>query len=463
MLRQAAKMPAMNSTSDAQAAWSPDSWQSKPATQIARYRDPVQLAGVLRQLAQLPPLVTSWEIEALKEQIAAAQQGRAFVLQGGDCAEAFEECTSENIVQKLKILLQMSVVIIAGLKKPVVRVGRMAGQYAKPRSDDQETRDGQTLPSYRGDLVNRMPFTPEDREPDPQLMLRGYERAALTLNFVRSLIDGGFADLHHPENWDLSFMASSRMAERYHEMVRRVADGLDFFESITGTKIHDARRVDFFASHEGLNLHYEQAQTRFLKHRSRWYDLTTHYPWIGARTAAPDSAHVEFFRGIANPLGVKIGASVTSDHLLRLIEVLNPDNEPGRLTLIHRLGSDHIDSKLPGLIKAVHRTNAAVLWMCDPMHGNTEVTRSGLKTRRFDRILQELELASRIHRDNGSHLGGVHLELTGDHVTECVGGARGLTEADLPSAYRTQVDPRLNYEQAMEIAMRMAEQGGRSS
>ena len=266
-----------------------------------------------RGSARLPPLVTSWEIEALKEKIAAAQEGRAFVLQGGDCAEAFEECTSENIVQKLKILLQMSVVIIAGLKRPVVRVGRMAGQYAKPRSDDIETRDGVSLPSYRGDLVNRSPFTPEDREPEPELMLRGYERAALTLNFVRSLIDGGFADLHHPENWDLSFVGHSPFADKYREMVRRVADGLDFFESITGTKIHEARRVDFFASHEGLHLYYEQAQTRFLQHRGTWYDLTTHFPWIGARTAALDGAHVEYFRGIANPIGVKIGPSITRD------------------------------------------------------------------------------------------------------------------------------------------------------
>ena len=427
---------------------------------MPHYPDANRLADTLEQLKRLPPLVTSWEIEALRDHIAAAQEGRAFVLQGGDCAESFDECTSENVVQKLKILLQMSVVIIAGLRRPVVRVGRMAGQYAKPRSDDMETRDGIALPSYRGDLVNRMPFTAVDRVPSPDLILRGYERAALTLNFVRSLIDGGFADLHHPENWDLAFVGHSPLAGRYHDMVRRVTDGLAFFESITGSRIHEAQRVDFFASHEALHLHYEQAQTRFLKHRSRWYNLTTHFPWLGARTIAQDGAHVEFMRGIANPIGVKIGPTVSPDQLLKLVEVLNPDNEPGRLTLIHRFGSERIESGLPPLIEAVRRAGARVLWMCDPMHGNTEVLASGVKTRRFDRILRELDAAFAIHSAQGRELGGVHLELTGEHVTECVGGARGLSEADLHQAYRSQVDPRLNYEQAMEIAMRIADRGG---
>lgn len=441
--------------------WTPDSWQAKPASQLPRYHDPHRLNDVIARLGRLPPIVTSWEVEALRGKIAAAQQGRAFVLQGGDCAETFEDCTSENIVQKLKILLQMSVVIVAGLKRPVVRLGRMAGQYAKPRSDDIETREGVSLPSYRGDLVNRNSFTATDREPEPELMLRGYERAALTLNFVRSLIDGGFADLHHPENWDLAFVRHSPMADRYHEMVRRVADGLDFFESITGNKIHEARRVDFYTSHEGLNLYYEQAQTRLLPHRGAWYNLTTHCPWIGARTAVPDGAHVEYFRGIANPLGVKIGPSTTAHTLIELLRKLNPDNQPGRLTLIHRLGADRIEGKLQEFIGVVKAEGATVLWMCDPMHGNTEVLKSGIKTRRFDRILRELEEAFRIHQENGTHFGGVHLELTGEHVTECVGGARGLGEADLHRAYRSQVDPRLNYEQAMEVAMRIADRGSR--
>jgi 3-deoxy-7-phosphoheptulonate synthase len=436
--------------------WQPDSWQRRPAVQMPVYRDMRQLDDVIARLGALPPLVTSWEIEQLKGRLAAAQQGRAFVLQGGDCAEAFDECTSQKVVQKLKILLQMSVSIIAGLKRPVIRIGRMAGQYAKPRSADMETHGGTTLPSYRGDLVNRPGFTAEDREPDPDLMLRGYERAALTLNFVRSLIDGGFADLHHPENWDLSFVRHSPLAAEYHAVVQTVADGLDFFECITGVKIHEARRVDFYASHEGLHLYYEQAQTRFLPHRQKWYNLTTHFPWIGARTATPGGAHVEYFRGIANPIGMKVGGEMTAARLLELTRILNPANEAGRLTLIHRFGADHIQAKLPALIKAIQDAGASVLWVCDPMHGNTETAGSGLKTRRFDRILDELEVAFHIHRECGSHLGGVHLELTGDHVTECTGGARGLTDADLQQAYRTQVDPRLNYEQAMEIAMRIA-------
>lgn len=442
--------------------WQPDSWQSRQAAQIPRYPDPGRLADVLSRLARLPPIVTSWEIEALREHIAMAQQGRAFVLQGGDCAETFEDCTSENIVQKLKILLQMSVVIIAGLKRPVIRIGRMAGQYSKPRSEDTETHDGISLPSYRGDLVNCSRFTAADREADPELMLRGYERAALTLNFVRSLIDGGFADLHHPENWDLDFVRHSPMADRFHEAVRRVADGLDFFESITGSKIHEARRVDFFASHEGLNLYYEQAQTRFLQHRGAFYDLTAHFPWIGVRTADPQGAHVEFFRGVANPLGVKIGPAITADALRRLIGTLNPENQPGRLTLIHRLGADKINGTLQDIISTVRSEGATVLWMCDPMHGNTEVLPSGIKTRRFEKILHELEEAFRIHAEQGTNLGGVHLELTGEHVTECTGGARGLSESDLHRAYRSQVDPRLNYEQAMEVAMRISNRGGRA-
>ena len=291
--------------------WQPDSWQGRSPIQQPSYSDSRHLGRVVERLGQLPPLVTSWEIEALRDKIAAAQQGQAFVLQGGDCAENFDECTSTDIVRKLKILLQMSVVLTAGLNRPIIRVGRMAGQFAKPRSDDLETRDGVSLPSYRGDLVNRLAFNAEDREPNPELMLRGYERAALTLNFVRSLIDGGFADLHHPENWDLDFVSHSTSADEYHRIVERVADSLDFFESITGTKISQARRVDFYTSHEALHLLYEQTQTRFLDHRNGWYNLTTHCPWIGMRTADPDGAHVEYCRGIRNPIGVKVGGSMT--------------------------------------------------------------------------------------------------------------------------------------------------------
>jgi len=433
--------------------WHPASWQSRHAAQQPTYRDRGNLETVVAQLARLPPIVTTWEIEKLKGQLARAQRGEAFLLQGGDCAENFDECTSDNVVQKLKILLQMSLVMLVGLKKPIIRVGRMAGQYAKPRSADLETKDGVALPSYRGDIINRPGFTAEDREPDPALMLRGYERAALTLNFVRSLIDGGFADLHHPENWDLSFVGESTLAADYHKLVQSVADSLQFFEAISGEPMHETHRVEFFTSHEGLHLPYEQAQTRFLPHRQRWYNLTTHYPWIGMRTADLQGAHVEYFRGIANPMAVKIGTSASDEHLQKLVQVLNPNNEPGRLTLITRFGSKHIDAHLPRVLRAVREIGANVLWVCDPMHGNTETTAEGVKTRRFDNIRAELRSAFRIHQEQGSILGGVHLELTGDNVTECIGGARGLKESDLARAYKSQVDPRLNYEQAMEIAM----------
>lgn len=440
----------------AKSDWHPASWQSLPAAQQASYPNQAELDRAVADLSRLPPIVTSWEVDALKEQVARAQRGEAFVLQGGDCAETFDECTSENIVAKLKILLQMSLVMLYGLKKPVIRVGRMAGQYAKPRSADTETRDDTSLPSFRGDLVNRSPFTPEDRIPNPQLILRGYERAALTLNFVRSLIDGGFADLHHPEYWDLSWVGHSAMADEYHEIVKSISNSLDFLETISGRELHKTQRADIYAAHEGLHLLYEQSQTRFLDRRDRWYNLTTHFPWIGMRTASMDGAHIEYFRGIANPIGVKIGPGMTREWLQDLISVLNPGNEPGRLTLIHRFGSKAIEEHLPDLITAVRETGSPVLWVCDPMHGNTESTADGTKTRRFDKIVGELETAFRIHRSMGSYLGGVHLELTGENVTECTGGARGLTDGDLARAYKSTVDPRLNYEQAMEVAMRIA-------
>jgi 3-deoxy-7-phosphoheptulonate synthase len=437
-------------------AWHPATWQRLDAAQQPSYPDQAALERAVAELSRLPPIVTSWEIDGLRELIAKAQNGEAFVLQGGDCAESFEDCTSDSIVAKLKILLQMSLVMLYGLKKPVVRIGRMAGQYAKPRSADTETREGQSLPTFRGDLVNRNPFTADDRVPDPQLILRGYERAALTLNFVRSLVDGGFADLHHPEYWDLDWVGHSKMAEEYHGVVQSISNSLDFLESISGRALHQTQRADIYAAHEGLHLLYEQAQTRFLERRNRWYNLTTHFPWIGMRTAAIDGAHVEYFRGIANPMGIKVGPGMTAEWMQKLIRVLNPNNEPGRLTLIHRFGAKSIEDGLPKLIRAVRETGSPVLWVCDPMHGNTESTADGTKTRRFDNIVAELESAFRVHQAMGSYLGGVHLELTGENVTECTGGARGLTDGDLARAYRSTVDPRLNYEQAMEIAMRIA-------
>jgi 3-deoxy-7-phosphoheptulonate synthase len=436
--------------------WSPQSWTSRPAHQQPTYRDSARLQATVDALAKLPPIVVSWEIESLKRQLAEAQRGERFVLQGGDCAETFADCDSGQIARKLKMLLQMSLVLLHGLKKPVVRIGRFAGQYAKPRSTDTETRNGVTLPSYRGDLVNRPGFTADEREPDPELLLRGYERAALTLNFIRALIDGGFADLHHPEYWDLGFVHHSPWRDQYRQLVAAISDSLDFFEAMSGSRVHEASRAPFYASHEALHLLYEQAQTRYIERQGRWYNLSTHLPWIGLRTAALDGAHVEYCRGISNPVGVKVGPAMSAEWLAGLCRVLNPLGEPGRLVLIHRMGARDIESRLPPLIEAVRATSIPVLWICDPMHGNTESTASGVKTRRFENIVSELDSAFRVHRQAGSYLGGVHFELTGEDVTECTGGARGLADADLARAYRSQVDPRLNYEQSLELAMRIA-------
>ena len=442
---------------EATSSWHPASWQGKPALQQPVYDDPLALEHVVAELSRLPPIVVSWEIEALRERLAAAQRGEAFLLQGGDCAETFADCESDSIAKKLKILLQMSLVLLQGLKRPIIRVGRMAGQYAKPRSADTESRDGVTLPSFRGDLVNRPEFTAEARRADPQLLLRGYERAALTLNFVRALVDGGFADLHHPEYWDLGFVKHAPLKDAYQRIVQSIGDPLDFFEGISGTAVHEATLVDFYASHEGLHLLYEQAQTRFIPRQNRWYNLSTHMPWIGMRTARLDGAHMEYFRGISNPVGVKVSAGMDGAWLQGVIATLNPQNTPGRLTLIHRFGAKDIAAALPKAIEAVRQSGQTVLWVCDPMHGNTEATTGGLKTRRFENILKELDLAFTIHAQMGSRLGGVHIELTGDDVTECTGGARGLADADLARAYRSTVDPRLNHEQALELAMLIAE------
>ncbi|MDN5780855.1 MAG: 3-deoxy-7-phosphoheptulonate synthase class II [Luteimonas sp.] len=433
--------------------WTPSSWRARPALQLPAYPDPDVLAGVQEELRALPPLVTSWEIAALKQQLADAQEGRRFLLQGGDCAENFSDCTSDVISNRLKVLLQMSLVLVHGLRLPVVRVGRFAGQYAKPRSADTETRDGVTLPSYRGDIVNAPEFTAQARKPDPRRMVKAHARSAMTMNFVRSLIDGGFADLHHPEYWDLRWVGHSPLADEYHRMVSGIGDAVRFMETLSGTSVHNLNRVDFFTSHEALLLPYEEAQTRQVPRQWGWFDLSTHFPWIGMRTAAIDGAHVEYFRGIRNPVAVKIGPSVTADQLLALVDVLNPDDEPGRLSLIHRMGATHVAAKLPPLLDALKRDGRRVLWICDPMHGNTEATSNGYKTRRFGNIRSEIEQSFDIHAAAGTRLGGVHLELTGEDVTECTGGARDLSDRDLERAYRSSVDPRLNYEQALETAM----------
>ena len=440
--------------------WSPASWRTRSASQQPVYPDAAALASVQTELSLLPPLVTSWEILALKKQLAEAQEGKRFLLQGGDCAESFSDCESGLISNRLKVLLQMSLVLVHGLRLPVVRVGRFAGQYAKPRSTDTETRDGVTLPSYRGDFINQPEFSAAARTPDPRRMVKGHARSAMTMNFVRALIDGGFADLHHPEYWDLGWVGHSPLSDEYRRMVSAVGDAVKFMETISGEALHNLNRADFYTSHEALLLPYEEALTRQVPRQWGWFNLSTHYPWIGMRTASADDAHVEYFRGLRNPIAVKVGPSVTPEQLLRLIDVLNPDNEPGRLSLIQRMGATKVAEKLPSLIAAVQREGKRVLWVCDPMHGNTESTSNGYKTRRFDNIRSELEQSFDLHAANGSRLGGVHLELTGENVTECLGGARELTEADLERAYRSTVDPRLNYEQSLEIAMLIVRKQG---
>ncbi|ARG96704.1 3-deoxy-7-phosphoheptulonate synthase class II [Legionella micdadei] len=435
-------------------AWSLTSWQQFSYEQAATYPDQNQLERVVEQLSQLPPLVTSGEIKNLKRAIAKAGRGEAFILQGGDCAESFSDCRSDIISSKLKILLQMSLILIYGMRKPIVRIGRIAGQYAKPRSSDQETINGVTLPSYRGDLINSQQFDAASRVPNPKLMLQGYSCAAMTLNFVRALLDGGFADLNYPQRWDLRFVEHSPQADEYHDIVRSLTESLEFIEAIDGFRSSNLNKVDFYTSHEALHLHYEQALSRHL-HDGLWYDLSTHLPWIGMRTAKPESAHVEFFRGIQNPIGIKVGPSATKEWLKEIIQILNPEHQEGRLLLITRLGAKQIDKLLPPLIDTVRETKCPVTWSCDPMHGNTETTADGIKTRHFDNILSELRQAVRIHREMSSYLGGVHFELTGDNVTECIGGARGLNEEDLKHAYRSLVDPRLNYEQSLEMAIQL--------
>ncbi len=433
--------------------WQPASWQNHEAKQQANYPDQAALQATIEELADLPPLVTSWEILSLKEQIAQAQTGDRFFLQGGDCAESFAECNSEVITNRLKVLLQMSLALTHGLQKPVVRVGRFAGQYAKPRSSDTETRDGVTLPSYRGDLVNSVEFTSEARRPDPRRLIEGHAMSSMTMNFVRSLVDGGFADLHHPEYWNLSWVQHSPLAEEFQRLADSLGRAVNFMETISGRRAGVLKRVDFYTSHEALHLHYEQASTRQVPRQDGWFDLSTHFPWIGMRTAEIDGAHVEYFRGIRNPVGIKIGPSATATQLQRLLEILNPDSESGRMVLIHRMGASEIESKLPPLIRAAQDAGSPVLWVCDPMHGNTETTASGIKTRRFRNIMSEMETAIELHHQHDSHLGGAHLELTGEDVTECTGGARNLGEADLARAYKSIVDPRLNYEQALELSM----------
>jgi 3-deoxy-7-phosphoheptulonate synthase len=436
--------------------WTPESWRQRRALQQPEYPDPAGLDRVLAELRTLPPLVTSWEIVLLRHQLAEAAAGKRFVLQAGDCAERFATCTPNRITNMLKVLLQASLVLVVGAQKPVTRIGRFAGQYAKPRSSNEETRNGVSLPSFRGDNINRPEFTSEARTPDPQLLMRGYERASMTLNFIRALVKGGFADLHHPEYFDLDWVQHSPLGDEYHRMAQTIQEALRFMENVLGVRAGESDRIDFFTAHEALHLAYESAQTRKVPRRPGYFNLTTHFPWVGLRTNHPDDAHIEFLRGIENPIGIKVGQESGRDHVARWLETLDPRREPGRLTLIHRFGAKKIADALPRLVESVRAEGGKVVWICDPMHGNTHATSSGVKTRNFEDIHREVEQAFDIHAAMGQTLGGLHIEVTGENVTECIGGTHGPSEADLTRAYESEVDPRLNYEQTLELAFLIA-------
>ncbi len=436
--------------------WHPYSWQSYPLLQQPVYPSQPALDDVTQQLATLPPIVTSSEIVTLKSQLRDCVHNKAFLLQGGDCAERFSDCSEQRIKNLLKILLQMSLVMLEGLRKPIVRVGRMAGQYAKPRSDGIEIRDHEALPSYRGDMVNQAEFTLEKRTPNPENLLKGYHYSALTLNYVRALVESGFADLSQHDQWQLEYAGESIQRTHYQQRSQSVNAALQLMQACTNPQQNVLERGHFFTSHEALLLPYEAALTR-KGSDDKWYNLSTHFPWVGMRTSDPANGHVEYLRGIHNPIAVKLGPDISPDELKRLLHLLNPENEAGRLTLITRFGLSHIHHALPPLIQAVQEESASVLWSCDPMHGNTLITMDGRKTRYFDHILSEVQQAFQLLQDHGTHLGGVHFELTADKVTECVGGQCGLQEQDLHRAYKSLVDPRLNYEQALEIVARIVE------
>jgi len=440
-------------------SWTPQSWQDKPAKQMPDYPDKAALDRVLAQLKSHPPLVFAGEARSLQASLAQVAEGKAFLLQGGDCAESFAEFHPDNIRDTFRVLLQMAVVLTFAAGVPVVKVGRIAGQFAKPRSDDFETQGAVKLPSYRGDNINGGDFTPEARIPDPQRLLQATAQSAATLNLLRAFAQGGYADLHNVHRWMLGFIADSPASEKYKGLAQRITETLEFMDAcgITSASVPQLRGTEFYTSHEALLLPYEQAMTRIDSTSGEWYDTSAHMLWIGDRTRQLDGAHVEFMRGIKNPIGLKCGPSLEADDLLRLIARLNPENVPGRLTLIARFGADKIAEKLPGLVRAVKREGASVIWSSDPMHGNTIKLQSGYKTRPVERVLEEVRSFFAIHRAEGTHAGGVHFEMTGQNVTECLGGAQGLKEIDLADRYQTACDPRLNASQALELAFLMAE------
>jgi len=442
------------------ARWTPDSWRSKPIRQMPDYPDPAALAAVEGTLKGFPPLVFAGEARALKQSLAKVAEGKAVLLQGGDCAESFAEFSANTIRDTFKVILQMTVVLMYAGGLPVVKVGRMAGQFAKPRSADTETVDGVTLPAYRGDIINGIEFTPEARRPDPDRMLKVYSQAAATLNLLRAFARGGYADLHRVHGWTLGFVERSPAAERFRALADRISEALVFMEACGLTPEHtpQIREADFYTSHEALLLPYEEAFTRVDSTTGDWYDCSAHMVWIGDRTRQPDGAHVEFCRGIKNPLGLKCGPTMDLDELIRLIDILNPENEPGRLTLITRMGAGQVEAKLPALVRRVKREGRNVVWSCDPMHGNTIKSSNGFKTRPVDRILTEMRAFFAVHRAEGTHAGGVHFEMTGQNVTECIGGAQEITETALGDRYHTHCDPRLNASQALELAFLIAEE-----
>lgn len=450
----------------AQANWTPKSWREKPVLQVPEYPDAAQLESVEAELAKNPPLVFAGEARKLKAQLGDVAEGNAFLLQGGDCAESFAEFSANNIRDTFKVLLQMAVVLTFGAACPVVKVGRMAGQFAKPRSAPTEKQGDVELPSYRGDIVNGIDFTAADRVPDPTRMLKAYHQAASTLNLLRAFAQGGFADLHRVHQWNLDFVADSAQGERYQALADRLDETLQFMAAcgLTSKRVPQIAETDFYTSHEGLLLWYEQALTRQDSITGGWYDCSAHMIWIGDRTRQPDGAHIEFCRGIENPIGMKCGPTTDPDELIRLIDILNPENEPGRLTLIARMGSDKAADHLPPLLRRVKREGRKVVWSCDPMHGNVVKSESGFKTRPFDRILSEVRQFFDAHESEGTHAGGVHFEMTGQDVTECIGGAQAITDADLSARYHTHCDPRLNGAQALELAFLLAEElkAGRS-
>jgi 3-deoxy-7-phosphoheptulonate synthase len=439
--------------------WTPSSWRDKPIQQVPVYPDLGALKAVEGQLAGFPPLVFAGEARKLKRALAKVAAGEAFLLQGGDCAESFAEHSADNIRDFFRLFLQMAVVLTFAGSSPVVKVGRVAGQFAKPRSAPNETIDGVELPSYRGDIINGIEFTPEARIPDPHRQLDGYRQSAATLNLLRAFATGGYANLENAHRWMLGFVKDSPQSERYRELSDRITETLDFMRAIglDAEANPELRATDFYTSHEALLLGFEQALTRVDSTTGDWYGTSGHMIWIGDRTRQLDHAHVEYCRGIKNPVGLKCGPTLKPDELIQLIDVLNPTNDPGRLTLIARFGADKIGDNLPGLVRAVQREGRSVVWSCDPMHGNTVKAGSGFKTRPFDLILAEVKDFFSIHAAEGTHAGGIHLEMTGKNVTECIGGARAITDADLHDRYHTHCDPRLNAEQALEMAFLVAE------